>query len=283
MLPEKPSTAPAGEITEEMSVDRELDPEVRRYRAYVGTAEAYDLNGAMQFNLMVALGLREHHTLLDIGCGSLCAGRLLIPYLKKGNYCGLEPESWLVDAGIRFDVSEEMRSLKKPNFRHVDDFSLTGFNIDFDFMLAHSVLTHVSQAQLARCLSQVKLALKPEGLCAASFYAHGEEIYGGSEWIYPRFASYPFTFVAASAKEHQLAAFPLIWSNSYSHYWMVFAHQNRQQHFSWLGNLAGEQRMLRILELTRQLSDLRVEHDKLKHRLDSAILGGSKSSDDCSR
>jgi len=262
----------------------ELSPEAGRHRSYVGTADAYDITGAMQFGLMIALGLREYHSLLDIGCGSLSAGRLLIPYLLAGNYYGLEPEAWLVEDGIRFELSEELRRLKRPHFRHVGDFSLSGFNLQFDFMLAQSVFTHVSQAQLDRALEEAKLALKPEGLWAASFYAHGDDVYSGDGWTYPRFASYPFKFVVARAHEHQLAAFPLIWTNTYGHYWMIFAHQSQHDRFSWLLNLAAEQRMLRVLELTRQLGNLRLEHEQLKEQLrkvDSARV--SPPDDDHSR
>src|SRR5690242_11872125 len=65
------------------------------YRSFVGPPERYDLLAALQFNLLTSLGLREYHSLLDIGCGSLRAGRLFMTYLLPGNYCGVEPEQWL--------------------------------------------------------------------------------------------------------------------------------------------------------------------------------------------
>ena len=58
-----------------------LPPGARHYAAYVGPPEQYDFMGATQFRLLTTLGLREHHSVLDFGCGSLRAGRLLIPYL----------------------------------------------------------------------------------------------------------------------------------------------------------------------------------------------------------
>jgi len=260
---EKMSRAPVG-----VEPERDGERPPRPHRAYVGSPEAYDVAGAMQFALMTALGLREHHILLDIGCGSLCGGRLFIPYLLPEHYYGIEPQTWLVDDGIRFELSEELRRLKKPSFRHVDDFSLSGFNVLFDFMLAQSVLTHVSQAQLERCLSQVRPALKPDGMFVASFYANSDDIYSGQDWIYPRFASYPFKFVVERARAHGLSAVPLVWTNTYGHYWMVFAHESQAERISWLGNLAGEQRMLRILELTRELNDLRLKYVTLKERVE---------------
>lgn len=59
------------------------------YRSYVGPADQYDLIGAAQFALLYALGLREHHRLLDVGCGSLRAGRMLISYQNPGGYTGV--------------------------------------------------------------------------------------------------------------------------------------------------------------------------------------------------
>src|SRR5437763_10973182 len=75
------------------SPDREdlglgLKPGDPQYRAYVGPPEDYDLVAAMAFNLLTTLGLRQHHSLLDIGCGSLRIGRILIPYLNRGKNLG---------------------------------------------------------------------------------------------------------------------------------------------------------------------------------------------------
>ncbi|MEM7167233.1 MAG: hypothetical protein AAF581_17355 [Planctomycetota bacterium] len=61
------------------------------YRAYVGAPGQYDFMGATQFRLLCTLGLRGHHRLLDFGCGSLRAGRLLMTYLEEGRYHGVEP------------------------------------------------------------------------------------------------------------------------------------------------------------------------------------------------
>ncbi|MFP8873463.1 MAG: hypothetical protein VCB42_02780, partial [Myxococcota bacterium] len=74
---------------------RTLEPGSEHYTAYVGPPRDYDSMGATQFRLLCTLGLREHHRLLDFGCGSLRAGRFLIPYLKPGHYHGVEPNRWL--------------------------------------------------------------------------------------------------------------------------------------------------------------------------------------------
>src|SRR5437868_14897345 len=85
-----------------------LKPGDAHYRAYVGPPEDYDLIAAMTFNLLTTLGLRQHHSLLDVGCGSLRIGRLLIPYLNCGKYFGVETNNWLVEAGIEHELGKDV-------------------------------------------------------------------------------------------------------------------------------------------------------------------------------
>ena len=97
---------------------------------------------ARQVTLLLAAGLRDTHRLVDIGCGSLRAGRMLIPYLRQERYFGVEPNRWLVERGIEYELGRDLIGLKLPAFRFVDDFSLGAFDVSFDFALAHSVFSH---------------------------------------------------------------------------------------------------------------------------------------------
>lgn len=109
------------------------------HRIHVGPADDYDLQSSGQFNLLTSLGLREHHYLLDIGCGSLRAGRLLMMYLAPSHYYGVEPEKWLLDQGIEKEVGRELITLKHPFFSYDSEFELSSFGQKFDFLLAQSV------------------------------------------------------------------------------------------------------------------------------------------------
>ena len=84
------------------------------YRAFVGPPENYDLVSAMQFNLLTLLGLKEHHFLLDVGCGSLRGGKLFIPYLVAEHYFGIEPEQWLIEEGLRHEIGDDIMDIKRP-------------------------------------------------------------------------------------------------------------------------------------------------------------------------
>src|SRR5437899_257086 len=97
------------------------------YRTFVGPAWDYDRSAALQFSLLAALGLRDQNHVLDIGCGSLRLGRLLIPFLQPERYFGIEPNRWLVDDGIDRELGRSILDVKRPAFRHNDDFDCGGF------------------------------------------------------------------------------------------------------------------------------------------------------------
>ena len=127
-----------GFTTESELLGLGLNPGDAHYRAYVGPPEDYDLVSAMTFNLLTTLGLRQHHKLLDVGCGSLRAGRLFIPYLNAGNYTGIEPNRWLVEEGIKREIGADLVLIKQPAFFYSDSpAALDGGGGKFDFAVAH--------------------------------------------------------------------------------------------------------------------------------------------------
>jgi SAM-dependent methyltransferase len=157
-------------------------PDFVEHRAHVGVHEDYDLGSAIQFNLLTTLGLRDYHYLLDIGCGSLRAGRLFIPYLLPGRYFGIEPLDWLLKAGIEKELGQSVIELKKPVFSNDDNFTLSTFDRQFDFIIAQSIFSHASQAQISRCLAEAKRVMKPTSIFAATF-VEGEKNYEGNRWV----------------------------------------------------------------------------------------------------
>ena len=173
-------------MTEEEAIGRGLPKGAHTYRGMVGGH--YDLGGALQFNILTfVLGLREHHFLLDIGCGSLRAGRLFIPYLKKGHYYGIEPEMWMVEEGMAKELGRGIKTAKKPIFSDNEDFDLTIFSRKFDYLLACSIFTHASVVQIKKCLAEAKQVLKPQGIFAFTFL-EGITEWPGDEWCpAPRF------------------------------------------------------------------------------------------------
>src|ERR1700751_2437126 len=141
-----------------------LKPGDAHYRAYVGPPEDYDLIAAMTFNLLTTLGLRQHHSLLDICCGSLRIGRLLIPYLNRGKYFGVEPNEWLVDEGIKRELGETLVQIKRPTFFFSDSPETSAqAKTAFDFAVAQSIFSHCGLDLIKGWLSAISPSLVQDG------------------------------------------------------------------------------------------------------------------------
>lgn len=210
---------------------KKLHPGANHYTAYVGPPERYDFMGATQFRLLTALGLREHHSLLDFGCGSLRAGRLLIPYLLPGRYYGLEPNRWLVDAGIDEQIGRSMLELKRPTFLYHSDFSATRFGVTFDYIVAQSIFSHSGREIIAKSLSEFRACLAPSGLVVATFlqpHKLGETgEYGGTGWVYPGCVAYKSDTMLRLARDAGLFGRLLPWFHT-GQTWFALAHSADQ-------------------------------------------------------
>jgi cyclopropane fatty-acyl-phospholipid synthase-like methyltransferase len=199
------------------------------YRSFIGKQDKYDLIGAQQFNLLFFLGLRENDVLLDIGCGSLSAGRLFIPYLLPGKYYGIEPEEWLIKEALRKELGKEIVKIKKPVFKFDSDFKFSSFNQKFDYILAHSIFTHASQNQIKLCLNQTKKVMKPTSLFIATF-AKGKKNYFGEKWVYPGFVTYTYELLKKIFMEIGLVCKTINWPHPDYQTWLIAKLKNNDGH-----------------------------------------------------
>lgn len=198
-----------------------LRPGDRQYRAYVGPPEDYDLVAAMSFNLLTTLGLRQHHTVLDIGCGSLRVGRLLIPYLNVGNYSAIEPNKWLVDEGTQRETGGDQVRIKQPKFYIADSAGALPSNAFYDFVLAQSIFSHCGLDLVERWLQAVSLHLNQSGALVATFLTT-EKDSQESGWIYPHCVYYQPSTMASLAEKTGLRFVLLDWSHPRQQ-WALFA------------------------------------------------------------
>jgi SAM-dependent methyltransferase len=214
-----PSMAESGDPAAEGADD------APRYRSWVGPPRKYDRVAAMQFNLLTYLGLREHHFLLDIGCGSLRGGRLFIPYLLPGRYFGIEPEAWLVEEGIENELGHDAIRIKRPTFSHIADFRLSTLGQDFDFILAQSIFTHAPARQIRTCLAEAKKVLAQHGTMAVTYF-QWQRNYEGEHWVYPGVTGYRPEFMASLAAEAGLDIAPIDWPHpNVQHQWLLICHE----------------------------------------------------------
>ncbi|MCH8025204.1 MAG: class I SAM-dependent methyltransferase [Chloroflexi bacterium] len=249
---------------------RDLPIGARHHRAYVGAAEGYDISGALQFNILTFLGLRQDHYLLDIGCGSLRGGRLSMSYLEPERYYGIEPEEWLIEEGIANEVGQDLIDLKRPAFSNDSTFTLTTFGRQFDFILAQSIFSHASRSQIERCLSQAKQVMAPNALFAATF-VQGEQDYEGDGWVYPGCVSYSLERMTALAEEQGLACQTIEWPHPAQQTWVVYSHSENACRIPEMGDA------MKLLALENELKYAKARLAKIEShpyvRLGMKVVG----------
>jgi SAM-dependent methyltransferase len=182
------------------------------YKAYVGPPDRFDFMSATQFALLFQLGLREQHRVLDFGCGSLRLGRLLIPYLNRGCYFGIDPNRWLIDDGISNELGAMAIDLKMPSFSQSDSFRTDVFGCRFDFLIAQSIVTHTGPDLTRKFLLSVPQALKPDGLFLFS-YIRDDNVptLPRDGWHYPEIVAYSRFWFEEELKKVGLVSRPLPW------------------------------------------------------------------------
>lgn len=195
------------------------------HRAFVGQPQRFDVAGGSQFALLFLLGLREHHRLLDFGCGSLRLGRLAIPYLAPDRYFGVEPEARLVESGFSEELGQDARTLKRPRFDHNGDYRVDVFGETFDFIIAQSVFSHTGARATGKALAAFAGSLAPGGLIVANWLL-GHETAGPpvetTDWAYPECVEYLPDRIVRLAGEAGLVTAACPWRHPELH-WFVMA------------------------------------------------------------
>lgn len=191
------------------------------YRAYVGPPEDYDLVAAMTFNLLTVLGLRQYHSLLDVGCGSLRSGRLFIPYLNNGNYTGIETNKWLIGEGIRRETGKDQIHIKKPKFYYSDSAKPLPAGQLYDFALAQSIFSHCGEDLLEGWLADISGHLKDTGALVGTFLI-GDQESEAKGWVYPECVSYRQERMESLARKAGFNFLLLEWKHP-RQWWALYA------------------------------------------------------------
>lgn len=212
-----------------------LKPSDNHYRAFVGPPRDYDLVASMCFNLLTSAGLRGHQKVLDIGCGSLRVGRLLIPYLNKGNYTGVEPNKWLVYDGINNEVGKHQIKIKNPTFIFSDTISQLQSN-DYDYALAQSIFSHTGHDLTNKWLSEISSHLNDSAVLLCTFIV-SETDTSQNGWVYPGCVTYTPQTIKNFANKHGFECMKLNWSHPRQS-WFAFSKPGYDSTFIKDGHLA---------------------------------------------
>jgi SAM-dependent methyltransferase len=132
--------------------------------------------GRLQFDYLVANGLKPESKLLDLGCGTLRGGRHFIRYLNTGNYTGTDISFRAIDYAHEL-VTKENLAARRPRliYRSADEAFFADFDdARFDFILAHSVFTHLPPELVEECFAGVGRVMRPSGVFFFTFQLEAE-------------------------------------------------------------------------------------------------------------
>ena len=170
------------------------------HRAVVGGK--WDTVGQLQLDFLVERGLTPASSLLEIGCGSLRAGRHFLPYLEPGHYVGLDPDPGLINQGVAGELGYEKVLGRSATFviAWIESAPLERF-APFDFMIANSIFTHMDPPAILEGLCRCAKALRPGGKIYATFNM-GDAIICGKP--YPVMTWYPLEMFEWMARHAEL-------------------------------------------------------------------------------
>lgn len=191
-----------------------MEADLKAAQEYVGTDE---VSGVLQYEILTREGLGQAHHVLEVGCGCLSAGLLLIRWLVPDRYVGIDPNTWLREVVLRSDSAKAMVELKRPVFLDVLDFDASSLDRKFDLVLSHSILSHAAQHQLREFLLNTSKVLAPGGKIVASIrLAEGNALGSpgsedgsdtcSSEWAYPGGVYFSRATIETTASELGLDA-----------------------------------------------------------------------------
>ena len=124
------------------------------HREYVGGL--WDEIGRLQFDFLVAQGLRPEHTLVDVACGSLRGGVHFVPYLDRGHYLGIDRQRSLIDQGRAKELGLELEAERRPEFVVSETFEFDRFSRRADWGIAQSLFTHLPARTIVDCLAKLR-------------------------------------------------------------------------------------------------------------------------------
>lgn len=144
----------------EIAIQSGISPSEVFYKK--GLFARWDVMQRWQFEALLAIGLQPENRFLDIGCGVLRLGMVLIPYLNSNRYFGTDAVPAYIEASQRFATCL-LKTSKQYQILLDRSFEFTKFGVKFDFAMAHSVFTHMSKNEITDCMRNLSNVMAPGG------------------------------------------------------------------------------------------------------------------------
>lgn len=166
----------------------------KRNRAAIDYCGTRPSGGRCQLEILLREGLKKQHHVLEIGCGALMSAIPIMSFLEKSHYVGIEPNTWLIKASLQIPENQIVVDQQSPIFLQNTDFDASSLGIAFDFIFAHSIMSHAAYWQLPLFLKNCAQVLKDGGKVIFSIRLTEVNGFGGEgassetlsqDWVYP--------------------------------------------------------------------------------------------------
>jgi len=129
---------------------------------------AWDEIGRLQFDFLVAEGLKPNHAFLDLGCGVLRGGLHFVRYLDPAGYYGIDANPDMI-AGANLELEAAGLTSRDAHLRFTNEFDIA-FGQPFDYGLALSVFTHISLNSIYHALANISAQFADGGRFYATYF-----------------------------------------------------------------------------------------------------------------
>jgi SAM-dependent methyltransferase len=128
---------------------------------------SFDAVGELEKQLLLQLGLRPDHTVIDVGCGSGRLAKALVPHLAQGHYGGTD----VVDELLQFAAQGCPAHWR---FERVEELRIPFPDDHADFACFFSVFTHLLPEESFCYLREASRVVKPGGRIVLSFLEYAD-------------------------------------------------------------------------------------------------------------
>lgn len=189
-------------------------------------SKIWNAHQQMQLSFLQLRGVKSNTNFLDLGCGPMRLGSVLIPKLVSGWYYGQDINSDTIKFG--YDVLNECGIDNNINYTLFSSefFNLSAVDRLIDIAFSNSLFSHLSINSIYTCLLQLRHVLKPAGVYYATFFdipvthswldPFARNKWGNKFYTYPNQDPYHYHFSLLEAVAKQ-AGYCVDLLNDYNH------------------------------------------------------------------
>jgi len=174
-------------------------------RVFTGRPGSWSAMALDMVSMLTFYNLTEASMVLDVGCGALRMGQMVIPFLARGHYHCVDPARGLVQDAVKLQLGYDILQRKLPSFAFNPDFlappglsaslvgddpAATAAQPMYDIIVAQSIFTHTADDLFNTAMRNLRPRLGSNSIMLATVFF--EDYLGiavpsdeATGWVYP--------------------------------------------------------------------------------------------------